>query len=62
MVCKMCKSVILCKIVVVQDGVQDVQNGMLCKMVRTVFIDHRKALEKDVNYSTRVQDPPIPLV
>ena len=34
MVCKMCKMV--CK--------------MLCKMVRTVFIEHRKALENDVNY------------
>ena len=35
---------------------------LVAKHMRTVFIEHKKALENDVNYSTRVRDPPIPLV
>ena len=30
---------------------------LVAKHMRTVFIEHRKASENDVNYSTRVRDP-----
>ena len=35
---------------------------LVAKHMRTVFIEHRKALENDANYSTRARDPPTPLV
>ena len=35
---------------------------LVAKHMRTVFIEHRKALKNAANYSTRARDPPIPLM
>ena len=35
---------------------------LVAKHMRTVFTAHRKVLEHDVDYSTRVRDPLIPVV
>ena len=34
--------------------------ALVAKHMRTVFTAHRKALEDDVDYSTRARDPLIP--
>ena len=36
--------------------------ALVAKHMRTVFTEHRKALEDDIDYSTRARDPPTPVV